>query len=457
MKYISTRGGDVAENFEEVVMKGLAADGGLFVPETYPKFSVEKIASFKDLSYAELAFEVINPYVDGAIEEGELKSILNETYKNFRDDAIAPIVKLSDDEYILELFHGPTLAFKDFALQLLGRLFDKFLEGTGKKINIIGATSGDTGSAAISGCAGRDSINIFILHPEGRVSDVQRKQMTTVLTDNVFNLAVKGSFDDCQNIVKELFGDLELKDEYNLTAVNSINWGRIVAQIVYYFYAAAKFDGPVSFSVPTGNFGDILAGWIAHKMGLKINKLVIATNKNDILHRFMQTGTYKKAGVSATLSPSMDIEISSNFERLLFEYHGRDSEQISAKIAQLKSDGEFSVDENILNEIKELFASGNCDDGQTVETIKSTNEYYDYLADPHTATGIFAGRTSRVESPIVTLATAHPAKFEEAIVKAVGHKAELPEHYSDLFDKEERFEVLDNAADAVRDYIAANN
>lgn len=454
MKYISTRGGDTAENFAEVVMKGLASDGGLFVPKTYPQFTPEKIASFKGMKYADLAFEVLKPFVDESISEVDLRKMLQETYAGFRHADIAPVVKLNDDEYILELFHGPTLAFKDFALQLLGRLFDHFMQGKGHKLNIIGATSGDTGSAAIAGCEGRENINIFILHPEGRVSDVQRKQMTTVLADNVFNLAVRGSFDDCQNIVKEMFGDLELKEKFHLTAVNSINWGRIVAQIVYYFYAAAQFEKPVSFSVPTGNFGDILAGWIAHKMGLPINKLIIATNENDILHRFIETGTYKKAGVHPTLSPSMDIEISSNFERLLFEYHNRDAELISAKIDELKTKGEFSVEPEILAEIKELFFSGNCSDKQTVETITSLNQEYNYLADPHTVTGVFAGRKYFDYAPIVTLATAHPAKFEQAVVKATGEKADLPEHYKNLFDLEERFEVLDASKAAVTEYLA---
>ncbi|PIR32752.1 MAG: threonine synthase, partial [Alphaproteobacteria bacterium CG11_big_fil_rev_8_21_14_0_20_44_7] len=309
MKYISTRGGHEVSSFREVVLAGLADDGGLFVPASYPKFSAEKIQSFANLSYSELAFEVISPFIDGDIPDEDLRKILSETYsENFRHPKIAPLLKIAEGEYLLELFHGPTLAFKDFALQLLGRLFDYFLRDSDKKISILGATSGDTGSAAIAGCAGREHVEIYILHPKGKVSEVQRRQMTTVLADNVHNIALDGNFDDCQNIVKEIFGDLEFKAQHNLSAVNSINWGRIVAQIVYYFYTAAqlgRLDKPTAFSVPTGNFGDILAGWIAHKMGLPIEKLVIATNKNDILHRFMQNGEYAKTKVEHSLSPSM--------------------------------------------------------------------------------------------------------------------------------------------------------
>lgn len=459
MKYISTRGGDSADNFKEVVMKGLAADGGLFVPVEYPKFSAEKIQSFKDLSYAELAFEVISPFIGDSVGGDALKKILSEVYSAdiFRSPEIAPTKHLYDNYYLLELFHGPTLAFKDFALQLLGRFFDHFLAGTDQKINILGATSGDTGSAAIAGCAGRDSVNIFILHPYQKVSEVQRRQMTTVISDNVFNIALEGSFDDCQNIVKELFADLEFKQSHTLSAVNSINWGRIVAQIVYYFYSALQFDdyadNPVSFSVPTGNFGDILAGWIAMQMGLPVNKLIIATNKNDILHRFMESGEYKKQAVYHTNSPSMDIQISSNFERLLFEYHNRDAGLISKKISELKLNGGFSVKNEVLQDISRIFTSAHANDEVTLDVIKEVYSNCGEVLDPHTAIGVHAAKECGSGERVVTLATAHPAKFPDAIDEAVSIEPQLPSHLSDLFNKEEKYDVISNSSAEIKSYI----
>lgn len=462
MKYISTRGGDSANGFREVIMKGLAADGGLFVPETYPIFSEEKIASFHGMSYANLAYEIIAPYVGDDIAEADLHKILRETYSTdvFRDVQVAPLVDLGYDQHVLELFHGPTLAFKDFALQLLGRFFNHFLAKTDHKINIIGATSGDTGSAAIAGCAGMSNVNVFILHPKGRVSDVQRKQMTTILADNVHNIALEGSFDDCQDIVKELFADAEFKKSHTLSAVNSINWGRIVAQIVYYFYAALQLGAPeraVSFSVPTGNFGDILAGWIAHKMGLPIEKLVIATNSNDILHRFMETGEYKKTAVEHTISPSMDIQISSNFERLLFEYHNRDAALIEHKIRELKEFGSFNVEGEVLSEIKQLFTSSCVDDAETKRLIREIYDENEYILDPHSAIGVRAAQMHKGDAPMVALATAHPAKFPDAVIDACGQNPELPDFLSDLFAREERMSVLPNDAQAVKKFVIESN
>lgn len=463
MEYISTRGVSTAKNFEEAVMSGLADDGGLFVPVEYPKFSPERIKSFKNLPYHELAFEIIYPYVGDSIAPAILQKILEETYstKNFRHPQIAPLKKLYDNEYILELFHGPTLAFKDFALQFLGRVFDYFLKKSGGNINILGATSGDTGSAAIAGCVGRDNINIFILHPKGRVSDVQRKQMTTIIADNVFNIAIEGNFDDCQNLVKEIFGDAKFKKAYNLSAVNSINWARIVAQVVYYFYAALQLGAPdkkVSFSVPTGNFGDILAGYIAYKMGLPIDKLVIATNSNDILHRFLETGTYKKEPVMHTLSPSMDIQISSNFERLLFDYHDRKGQIIKNKISDLAKDHEFYVDTHVLEEMKNLFASERVDDIGILEVIGAVYAQKNELLDPHTAVGFMAGRNNLSDNiPMVTLATAHPAKFPDAVKKATGISPLLPTFMSELYDLPEKLEILENRAGSVQAFIQAHN
>ncbi len=463
MQYISTRGGASADSFEAAVMAGLASDGGLFVPAEYPKFTPEKIASLRNLSYDELAFEIISPYIGDSIPPDALKKILSETYSpiNFRHQLVAPLKRLYENEYVLELFHGPTLAFKDFALQFLGRVFDYFLQRSGEKINILGATSGDTGSAAIAGCAGRDNINIFILHPKGRVSEVQRRQMTTIITDNVFNIGIEGNFDDCQNLVKEIFGDANFKRQYKLSAVNSINWARIVAQVVYYFYAALALGAPeqkVSFSVPTGNFGDILAGYIAHKMGLPIGKLIIATNSNDILHRFLVTGTYKKAPVVHTLSPSMDIQISSNFERLLFDYYDRKPQIIKNKINDLAKDDEFFVETPVLEKIRELFASESVDDTSILEVIGAVYAQTGESLDPHTSVGFMAGRNNANETaPMVTMATAHPAKFPDAVKKATGLYPELPQFLYDLHDQPERMVILENKASKICEFISQNS
>lgn len=448
MKYISTRGADSANGFKEVVLKGLAADGGLFVPVNYPKLDISKL---KNLPYHQLAFEVIKPFVDGDIPDSDLQKILAEVYSPqiFRNPQIAPLKKIEQGQYLLELFHGPTLAFKDFALQLLGRFFEYF----NQPINILGATSGDTGSAAIAGCAGIKNVNIYILHPYGKVSEVQRRQMTTILSPNVHNIAVKGNFDDCQNIVKEIFEDAAFKSAHNLSAVNSINWARIVAQVVYYFYASLQYDKPVSYSVPTGNFGDILAGWIAIQMGLPINKLIIATNKNDILHRFLQTGVYKKAPVYHTLSPSMDIQISSNFERLLFEYHGHDASVISNKIKELKEKSEFKVEANILAEIKKIFDSAATNDEQTTKTIQQVYASSAEIIDPHTATGVAAAKKLAI-GDVITLATAHPAKFPDAVNIAINVHPKLPDFLSDLFEREEKFQIVENSVDAIKGIIS---
>ena len=453
MKYLSTRGGDSASGFREVVLKGLGSDGGLFVPEFYPKLDIKKL---RGLSYPELAFEVISPFVGADVSDADLKKILSEVYSEntFANSDIAPLKDLGQGQYILELFHGPTLAFKDFALQFLGRLFRHFGQESNIKINILGATSGDTGSAAIAGCAGIGNVNIFILHPHGKVSEVQRKQMTTILAPNVHNIAVNGNFDDCQNMVKNIFEEAEFKGKYLLSAVNSINWARIVAQVVYYFYAGLKFDRPMSYSVPTGNFGDILAGWIAMQMGLPVEKLIIATNKNDILHRFIKTGTYKKQQVFHTLSPSMDIQISSNFERLLFEYHGRDAALISNKIKELKDNSEFKVEAEILAEIRKIFASNAADDEVTAATITSTYKSNAEVIDPHTATGIAAAKPYK---DIITLATAHPAKFPDAVKAATNIYPELPKFLDNLFEREERFVVANNSAEEIKAIIAKAN
>lgn len=462
MKYISTRGQAPALNFEEVVLTGLAPDGGLYVPETLPEFSREEIASWAGLSYRELAFKIMSPFVAGAVSDDELKQIIAESYSSFRHPAIAPLVQTGHNEWILELFQGPTLAFKDFALQFLGHLLDHLLKKRNQKVAVMGATSGDTGSAAIEGCRRCDNIDIFILHPYQRVSEVQRRQMTTVLEDNVHNIALEGNFDDCQNMVKASFGDQSfLPEGRQLVAVNSINWARIMAQIVYYFYASLALGGParpMSFSVPTGNFGDIFAGYLAGRMGLPIDQLVIATNSNDILHRCLSGNDHSKQPLQHTLSPSMDIMVSSNFERMLFDLYDRDGDAIRKLMEDFKS-GAMHLDTDVLKRAQAIFSSYKVDDEVTLEVIREVFDQCEYLLDPHTAIGVKAARETRRDPaiPMVCLATAHPAKFPEAVRKA-GQDADpaLPHHMADLFQREERYEVLPKDLNQVQDYIANN-
>ncbi len=456
MHYISTRGEAPKLGFKDVVLAGLAEDGGLYVPEFFPEFSSAEIASFASLSYPELMLRVISPYIGSEIDSGTLKNMIEDSYRDFRHPAIAPLVQTNVNEWVLELFHGETLAFKDFALQFLGRMLDYLLKEQGKTANIIGATSGDTGSAAIAGCKGSENINIFILHPEGKVSDVQRKMMTTVANKNVFNLALKGNFDDCQDIVKAIFGDIEFKKKYSLTAINSINWVRVLAQVVYYFYAAVRIGAPfkkISFSVPTGNFGDIYAGFIAYKMGLPIDKLIIATNKNDILDRFIKTGKYESRDVASTISPSIDIQVASNFERLLFNAHGNDGDKIKQMMNEFKATKSLSVEPSVLNEIRKIFASESCSEENTKNTIKSVYNESGYLIDTHTAVGVYAARSMKTESCVVVLATAHPAKFPDAVKDSCGVMPQLPSNHSRLFEMPERLVQIENSVDAVKRYL----
>lgn len=466
MKYISTRGQAPALNFEEVMLTGLAPDGGLYVPENLPQFDKATIASFAHLPYNELAFVIMKPFIDGCIPDVALKDLIDDCYAQFRHPAVAPLVQLGHNEWVMELFQGPTLAFKDFALQMLGRLLDYVLERRQQHVTIMGATSGDTGSAAIEGCRRCKNIDIFILHPHQRVSDVQRKQMTSVLSDNIHNIAVKGNFDDCQSMVKASFADQSfLPEGQQLVAVNSINWARIMAQIVYYFYAAAALGAPereVGFSVPTGNFGDIFAGYLAKKMGLPINQLIVATNKNDILHRMISNNQYEKHGLEHTLSPSMDIMVSSNFERLLFDLHDRDGAKLAEFMSQCgeaTAGNAVSLPAEAFDSARELFDSYAVDDEVTCETIAAVWDESEYLLDPHSAIGVKAAREVRrsTEAPMVTLATAHPAKFAEAALKS-GQVQEpaLPHHMADLMDREERCTVLDNDIKAVHAFMTEN-
>ncbi|MEP5567520.1 MAG: threonine synthase [Halioglobus sp.] len=462
MKYISTRGQAPALNFEEVLLTGLASDGGLYVPESLPSFSPAEIAEMAELSYPQLAQKIISPFVGDCIPEADLAAILQETYAEFRHGAVAPMVQIDNNQWVLELFHGPTLAFKDFALQLLGRLLDYVLERKHQKVVIMGATSGDTGSAAIEGCKRCKNIDIFILHPHERVSDVQRKQMTTVAGDNIHNLAVQGNFDDCQAMVKASFNNRSfLPEDRSLVAVNSINWARIMAQIVYYFYAAVALGAPdrkVAFSVPTGNFGDIFAGYLASQMGLPVERLIIATNRNDVLHRVMSKGNYGRQPLEHSLSPSMDITVSSNFERLLFDLYERDG----AAIAQLMSDfdqGDISFSEQAMTNARALFSSQCVDDEQTCAQMAATWGSCEYMLDPHSAIGVKAAHDADLSAsvPVVTLATAHPAKFPGAVKEAgLDDEPVLPHHLRDLFDRPERCEVLPNELSAVQAFMLQN-
>ena len=462
MKYISTRGQAPALNFEQVLLTGLASDGGLYVPESLPTFSPDDIAAMAAMDYPELAQKIITPFVDDCIPADDLRAIVQETYAEFRHNAVAPLVQVAANQWILELFHGPTLAFKDFALQLLGRLLDYVLERKHQKVVIMGATSGDTGSAAIEGCKRCKNIDIFILHPHERVSDVQRRQMTTVEGDNIHNLAVQGNFDDCQAMVKASFGDRGfLPADRSLVAVNSINWARIMAQIVYYFYAAVALGAParpVAFSVPTGNFGDIFAGYLARKMGLPIERLIIATNRNDVLHRVMTTSVYGRQSLVHTLSPSMDITVSSNFERLLFDLYDRDGAAI-ADLMQRFDQGDIDFTGAAMERARALFSSQCVTDDETGQQMASTWNDCEYLLDPHSAIGLKAALDAGLPAhvPVVTLATAHPAKFPQAIKSAgLNQEAALPLHLHDLFERQERMQVLPNDLASVQAFIADN-
>jgi threonine synthase len=458
VKYESTRGGCPQQNFEQVLLTGLAPDGGLYVPTELPHFSLEEIASWRELSYPELAMKVITPFIGEEIPTQDLREIIEQSYAAFNHPDIAALEPLGNEEYVLELFHGPTLAFKDFALQVLGRLLNYVLSKRDQRVVILGATSGDTGSAALEGCRHSDRVDIFILHPHNRVSDVQRKQMTTVTGNNVFNLAVEGNFDDCQRIVKAAFADQSfLADDRQLVAVNSINWARILMQIVYYFSAALRLGGPerkVSFSVPTGNFGDIYAGYLAKKMGLPIEQLVVATNKNDILHRFIAHNDYSVSELAKTYSPSMDILVSSNFERFLFDVFDGDGAAVADLMAKFGKEIRSVPDER-WQRVSAIFDSAAVDDETTCEVIASVKAQTGMLLDPHTAIGVEAARRCRREAsvPMITLATAHPAKFGDAITAAGLASPELPEHLADLFDREENFSVVLNDLSAVTDYV----
>ena len=457
MRYVSTRGQAPVLGFQDVLLAGLARDGGLYVPQEWPHFSQADIRAMRGLTYPELAERLLLPFLGGEIEADVFGKIVREAYAGFRHEATCPLVQTGSNLFVLELFHGPTLAFKDVAMQLIARLMDHVLAKRGQRAVIVGATSGDTGGAAIEAFAGRQRTDMFILFPEGKVSPVQQRQMTSSTAANVHALAIKGNFDDCQDLVKAMFNDHAFRDGIGLSGVNSINWARIMAQIVYYFSSALSLgapDRPVSFTVPTGNFGDIFAGYAARRMGLPIEKLVIATNDNDILVRTFETGRYEMAGVTATTSPSMDIQISSNFERLLFEAGGRNSAEVQAAMDSLKQSGAFTIGARALDAIRTGFSAGRSNMKETAATIASTLAKSGYLADPHTATALkVAAGFGATDVPMVVLSTAHPAKFPDAVKAASGVYPALPAWLSDLMERKERFTTLSSDLKMVEDHI----
>ncbi|MGP5018672.1 threonine synthase [Vreelandella alkaliphila] len=460
MRYISTRGQAPALSFEEVVLTGMASDGGLYVPETLPEFSKQELASMAGLSYAEIAFRVMKPFVNGEIDDDTFRRLVTEAYATFNHDAVVPLKQLDANHFLLEQFHGPTLAFKDVALQLLGRLLDHFLQKRGERAVIMGATSGDTGSAAIEGCRHCDNLDIFILHPHNRVSEVQRRQMTSVLANNVFNIAIEGNFDDAQAMVKASFANQDFLNGTRLVAVNSINWARIMAQIVYYIAAGVALGAPrreVSFCVPSANFGNVFAGYMAFKMGLPVKQFIIATNANDILHRTLAANDFSKKELAATLAPSMDIVVSSNFERLLFDAYDRDGAAVAALLERFQQEPTALADAP-LAKLREKFASHSVDDATILEVIREAHHRTGEILDPHTATGYRAAERARVDTttPVITLATAHPAKFAEAVVKAGFQGVPLPTHMDDLLEREERYTVLPAELSAVQQFVADN-
>ena len=457
MKYLSTRGRAEPIGFKKVLLSGLAPDGGLYVPETWPKFSINKIKQLKGLSYEKIAFEVMYPFIGNAFTKDDLRTLIQESYQTIHHPAKCPLVQFDTNHFLCELFHGPTLAFKDFALQLVSRMFAKILDQCDQRCVIVGATSGDTGSAAIEAFRGLEQVNVFILYPSGRVSDIQRKQMTTAKEENVQAIAIEGTFDDCQNLVKQMFGDPAFREQMNLAAINSINWARIVAQIVYYFYSSVALGSPknkVDFVVPTGNFGDIYAGYAAKKMGLPINDLVVATNQNDILFQALHTGNYFLSDVRPSISPSMDIQVSSNFERVLFDACEKNSETIRKKMQKLREGG-FSITEEELIFLRSFFQAGRSSEGETKQVIRDLYLNSGEIICPHTAVGVKVAKDLKGNSKntTITLATAHPAKFPDAVEEACGVKPELPSTLKEKIQSKERIYQSSNSLEELKEYI----
>lgn len=456
MRYISTRGAAPILTFEQAMMTGLARDGGLYLPETIPQLTTAQIAALAGASYEDTAFAVMRPYLGDTFTDAEFRGLIAAAYKGFGHAARAPMVQLGANHFLLELFHGPTLAFKDFAMQLIGQMMQASLAKSGQRITIVGATSGDTGSAAMEAFRGLANVDLFILYPHGRVSDVQRRQMTTPVEANVHALAMDGDFDDAQARVKDMFNDFAFRDGVRLAGVNSINWARVLAQVVYYFYAAVSLGAPhrpVSFTVPTGNFGDIFAGYIARQMGLPIEKLVIATNQNDILDRAIKSGGYHGTGVRPSISPSMDIQVSSNFERALYYAYGADGAAIAALMDELKSTGGFAISGGALERLRDTFASGACSEDQTLATIQNSFATTGEVLCPHSAVGVHVAMDHQGSVPMITLATAHPAKFPDAVQRAIDVRPALPTRMGDLFDRPERMTRVPNDLAALQSLI----
>jgi threonine synthase len=455
MNYVSTRNKSKTFKFKDVFLKGLADDGGLFVPEDEFKFDNEKLNSLKDLDYNELAKEIISPFVDDFINDNDLSEIIKKSYSSFRKKNVIDLIKV-EDRFILELFHGPTLAFKDVAMQLLGNFYEYYLENNNEKINIVVATSGDTGAAAIEAIKGKKNLNIFVLHPNNRISSVQRKIMTTVKESNVFNIAINGNFDDCQNLVKLMFEDKDFSKSINMSGVNSINWARIIAQSVYYFYSYFLIEDktkPINFSVPTGNFGDVYAGYLAKKMGLPINKLLVATNQNDILHRAITEGKYVSEKVFETLSPSMDIQVASNFERLIYDLNDKDDILTNEIMKTIKKDKSYLINEITLQKINSDFLSASLSEDEVLKTISDVYKKNKLILDPHTAIGFAAFDKVSLEGNNIVLATAHPSKFPDAINKALDMNAELPKELQYVLSEKENYVIVENNLTNIKNHI----
>ena len=453
MEYLSTRNKKLSFNFKEIFLRGLAPEGGLFIPKNIKRYNKSEIQKLSKLSYTDLAIEIIFEFCNPEINKNILKNLIKKSYKDFNKKEVIDIKKLGNIN-LIELYHGPTLAFKDIAMQVLGNMYDELNISSNNKINIVVATSGDTGSAAIAALNDRKNINVFVLHPHNKISKIQRKIMTTIGSNNVYNIAIKGTFDDCQKIVKEMFADNTFREKINMSGVNSINWARIVCQIVYYFYSYFKFNNKkVNFVVPTGNFGDVFAGYVAKKMGLPIDKLIVATNENDILERVINTGEYKPGKVKPSLSPSMDVQISSNFERLLFYVLNEDDKKVLRFMNDLKSKGSFSLNQEQIDIIKEDFSAKKINDDETVEIIKKFSNDYGFIIDPHTATAVGASKVIKDNSEILVLGTAHPYKFLETVKMATSQEIETPKQIEHLMDKKEKYDILENKTTDIKNYI----
>ena len=455
MKYISTRNNKKTFEFKDVFIKGLADDGGLFIPESLSKYSETEISSFTNLEYNDLAKKIISTFIGDFMSENDLSNIIDKSYSVFRKKNVVNLIKVGDRS-VLELFHGPTLAFKDIAMQLLGNFYEYYLNNENQKINIVVATSGDTGAAAIDAIKGKKNVNIFVLHPHNRVSSVQRKLMTTGKDQNVFNIAINGNFDDCQNLVKSMFADKNFSNEIKMSGVNSINWARIIAQSVYYFYSYFLIedkDRPINFSVPTGNFGDVYAGYLAKKMGLPINKLIVATNQNDILHRAISKGSYEVEKVAETISPSMDIQIASNFERLIYDLNNGDDSLTIKAMNDIKEKGKYIIDKEKLDKINTNFLSSKMSEDEILKTIELVYKKFDVVLDPHSAIGYGAFDKVNITGNNIVLATAHPCKFPDAIKNAINLNAELPKELIYILNEKENYKIIENNIDEVKKHI----